>query len=64
MATSFSGERSRSTRREPPTMDKQLVNFITCAVSRVHPFCNLQSQARTYAVLVIGLHELLGNPTT
>ena len=26
--------------------------------------CNLQSQARTYAVLVIGLYELLGNPTT
>jgi hypothetical protein len=35
---SFSGGRSRSTRREPPTMSKQLVNFITCAVSRVHPF--------------------------
>jgi hypothetical protein len=30
MATTFSGGRSRSTRREPPTMDKQLVNFITC----------------------------------
>jgi hypothetical protein len=29
MATSFGGERSRSTRREPPTMDKQLVRFIT-----------------------------------
>jgi len=29
-------------------------------------FCNLQSRARTYAILVIaiGLHELLGNPTT
>jgi len=27
MATSFSGGGSR---REPPTMDKQLVNFITC----------------------------------
>jgi len=26
MATSFSGGRSRSTRREPPTMGKQLVN--------------------------------------
>ena len=32
--------------------------------SRVHPFCNLQSRARTHAVLVIGLYELLGNPTT
>jgi hypothetical protein len=30
MATSFSGGRSRSTRREPPTMGKQLVIFITC----------------------------------
>jgi hypothetical protein len=28
------------------------------------PFCNLQSRARTHAVLVIGLYELLGNPTT
>ena len=27
-------------------------------------FCNLQNRARTHAVLVIGLHELLGNPTT
>jgi len=34
------------------------------AVSRVHPFCNLQSRARMHAVLVIGLYELLGNPTT
>jgi hypothetical protein len=33
-------------------------------VSRVHPFCNLQSRARTHAVLVIGLYELLGNLTT
>jgi len=30
MATNFSGGRSRSTRREPPTMGKQLVSFITC----------------------------------
>jgi hypothetical protein len=30
MATSFSGGRSRSTKREPPTMGKQLVKFITC----------------------------------
>jgi hypothetical protein len=27
-------------------------------------FCNLQSRARTHAVLVIGLYELLDNPTT
>jgi hypothetical protein len=30
MATSFSAGGSRSTRREPPTMGKQLANFITC----------------------------------
>jgi hypothetical protein len=30
----------------------------------VHPFCNLQSQARTHAIVVIGLYELLGNPIT
>jgi hypothetical protein len=27
-------------------------------------FCNLQSRVRNHAVLVIGLYELLGNPTT
>ena len=27
-------------------------------------FCNLQSWARTHAILVIGLYELLGNVTT
>ena len=27
-------------------------------------FCNLQSRTRTHVVLVIGLYELLGNPTT
>jgi hypothetical protein len=30
MATSFSAGGSRSNRREPPTMGKQLVIFITC----------------------------------
>ena len=33
------------------------------AASRVQPFCNLQSRELTHAVLVIGLYELLGNPT-
>jgi hypothetical protein len=28
------------------------------------PVSSLQSRARTHAVLVIGLYELLGNPTT
>ena len=27
-------------------------------------FCNLQSWARTHGVLLIGLYELLGSPTT
>jgi hypothetical protein len=27
-------------------------------------YCNLQSRARTHAALVIGIYELLGNPTT
>ena len=31
MTTSFSVGRSRHTRREPPTMGKQLVSFITCS---------------------------------
>ena len=30
----------------------------------MHHFCNLQTRERTHAVLVIGLYELLGNPTT
>jgi hypothetical protein len=64
IATSFSGGRSRSTQIEPPTMGKQLVNFITCGCESNAPFCNLQSWARTDVVLVIGLYELLGNPTT
>jgi hypothetical protein len=64
MATRFSGGRSRSTKREPATMGKQLVNYnlrlrVECTLS-----CNLQSWARTHAVLVIDLYEWLGNPTT
>jgi hypothetical protein len=38
MVTSFSGGRSRSTRREPPTMGKHLVNFITCGCLSSAPF--------------------------
>ena len=39
-------------------------NFITSNCESSAPyFCNLQNRARTYAVLVIGLYELLGNPT-
>jgi len=38
MTTSFSGGGSRSTQREPPTMGKQLVNFITCGCESSAPF--------------------------
>jgi hypothetical protein len=38
MATSFSGGRSSSTRREPATIGKQLVNFITCGCESSAPF--------------------------
>jgi hypothetical protein len=66
MATSFSGGRSRNTRREPPTMGKYFTGKLYHLQLRVEYtlFCNLQSRARTHAVLVIGLYELLGNPTT
>ena len=65
IATSFSGGRSWSAQREPPTMGKQLVNFITCGCESSAPFfCNLQSRVLTHTVLVIGLYELLDNPTT
>jgi hypothetical protein len=46
------------TRREPPTMGKQLVNFITCGCESSAPFFVIYK-----AILVIGLYELLGNPT-
>ena len=38
MVISFNGGRSRSTRREPPTMGKQLINFITCGCGSISPF--------------------------
>jgi hypothetical protein len=43
MATSFSGGGSRSTRREPPTIGKQLVNFITYGDKSSAPFLFLCS---------------------
>jgi hypothetical protein len=46
-------------------VEEARVPFITCGCESSAPFyCNLQSQARTNAVFVIGLYELLGNPTT
>jgi hypothetical protein len=45
MTTCFSGGRGQSTRREPPTMGKQLVNLITYGCESSAPFfCNLQSR--------------------
>jgi hypothetical protein len=38
MATSFSGGGSRCTRRDSPTMGKQLVSFITCGYESSAPF--------------------------
>jgi len=38
METIFSGGRNRSTRREPPTMGKQLVILITCGCESSAPF--------------------------
>jgi hypothetical protein len=45
----------------PNDFDLQLGCCISDAFSI---FCNLQSRVQTNAVLVIGLHELLRNPTT
>jgi hypothetical protein len=36
-----SGGRSQSTRREPLTMGKQLVNFITCSCESSAPFSKI-----------------------
>jgi hypothetical protein len=39
--------------------------LITCGCESSAPiFCNLQNWTQTQAVLVLGLYELLGNPTT
>ena len=61
MATSFSGGRTeRTTNHGQATgIFYHLRLRIECTL-----FCNLQSRVRTLAVLVIGLYEMLGNPTT
>ena len=56
MATSFIGGGSR---KEPPTLGKQLGNWSLATESRVHLFCNFQSWVRTQAISVIGLNALL-----
>jgi hypothetical protein len=62
-----SGGRSRSIRREPPTMGGLATGKLYHLRLQIECtfFGNLQSWARTNAILVIiGLYELLGNPTT
>jgi hypothetical protein len=46
MVTSFSGGGSRGTQREPPTMGKQLVNFITCGCESIAPFLVIYKAGR------------------
>jgi hypothetical protein len=54
MATSFSGGRSLSIRREPPTMGKQLVNFITCG-------CDSNAKVVFYTIWLSNLLALSPN---
>ena len=46
---------------ERTTDHMQATGKLYIAAGRVHPFCILQIRARTHAV--IGLYELLSNPT-
>ena len=64
MTISLSGGGSQSTRREPPTIDKQLVNFITCDCESSAPFLLFTKTGANPRHIEIGLYELLGNPTT
>jgi hypothetical protein len=52
VATSFSGGGSQSTRREPPTMGKQLVNFITCGYESSAFFVIYQAGANPRFILL------------
>jgi hypothetical protein len=54
MATNFIGGGSRGTRREPPTLGKQLVSFIIYGCESSAPFFVIYK-----TVLVMGLYELL-----
>ena len=46
-------------------MGKQQLNFITCGYESTVPFFVIyKAGLDPHAVLVIGLYELLGNPTT
>jgi hypothetical protein len=65
MATSFSGGSTREFPERTTDHGQATGKFyplrlrVECTL-----FCNLPSRVRTHAVLVIGLYELLGNPTT
>jgi hypothetical protein len=65
MATSFSGGGSRSTRREPPTLGKQLVNFINCAAQVILLFflftaaSVLPEKYEVFCVFQVGLYNEL-----
>jgi hypothetical protein len=58
MATSFSGGRSRSTRREPPTMGKQLVNCITCDCESNAPFFVIYKSGTITFLVYVGIDLL------
>jgi len=62
MATSFSVGRNPERTSDHGQATGKLYHLrlrVECTL-----FCNLQSRARTHAVFVIGLYELLGNATT
>ena len=61
MATSFSGGRSRSIQREPPTMGKQLVNFITCGCESSAPFVAIYKDGRETTANSMNLNLLIYN---
>jgi hypothetical protein len=60
MANRFSGGRSRSNRREPLIMGKQLVNFITCGCESSAPFLEIYKAGRkpTAILLKVALNTI------
>ena len=58
MAIGFSGGRSRSGRSEPPTMGKQLVNFIICGRVEYTLFVIYKAQRKPKDLNMIGKYLL------
>jgi hypothetical protein len=56
---SLCGGRSWSTRREPPTMDKQLVNFITCGCELSAPLLVIYNARREHTFSELPLLGIL-----